>query len=148
MIGGFGGGFFFAPFTFSFQYAANVPTAFPNAGVPGPWYPLIDPLPTSIRWIDLKFTHQNYGGGQAVDMYFQLGLAPGGSAAGSETVFQPTNGFGFLFSPGSQAEFQYKDMYSYNFPASIISGQRLSVRINAPQLGTLITAAVIATLWG
>jgi len=144
MINGFGGGFFFAPFTYALAFAANISSSGSLINQIGPWSTVVDPLPQAARWVQMMFLDGTSDG----EWFLQLGLAPGGSAPGSEVVFQPTVGVGFFHTGGDGNNFQTKTKTTYNFPVSIQNGQRLSIRVSSYNRASIQVLGSFINVWG
>lgn len=119
MISGFGGGFFFGPFTSTQGFGTY--TMLPNAlpGVYGAWAHLVVPIPTgSGRWLEASVWPNAYGAIYLV----QVGLG----ALGAEKPFQPSDGTGFYIDWFSGIKWIVP--FRISFPTSMLAGQEICCR--------------------
>lgn len=137
-VNGSGGGYFYGPFvsTQTIGPFINV-TPDPVAGVYGPWLHLPAPILTGRgRWLELRAWPNVLG-----SLYF-IQIAMG--AAGSEVVFQPSDGSGF--SVDWAAVVPWTVPYIVAFPTSTGIGRELSIRCSStPGFGSPL--AVEIHLW-
>jgi hypothetical protein len=136
MIGGFGGGFFFAPFTSTQVIGTFTVTSGAGLAVLGPWVHRNPVLLTAgaTRWMELDVWPAVYGS----EFTVQIGIGP----AGSEVLFQPSTGNGFFIDWFSQILWTVP--FRISFPVSVPVGSEFSIRCaSAPAPGQAVINCAI-----
>ena len=127
MIGGFGGGYFFGPFSKTNGIGLTGVNPGAVVGAYGAWVhsnPLT--LTAGGRWLQVNIWPNAYGAIYTV----QLGLGP----AGSEILFQPSDGSGFYMDWFSAIKWAVPFVIS--FPVTVPPQTDISIRCASAPGGT------------
>ena len=137
MIGGFGGGFFFGPFTVTNGHGTMTMVPAAGLGVYGAWAHAAPVVQTaSGRWLEIDIWPNDYGAIYLV----QIGLG----SVGNEVLFQPSDGTGFYIDWFSAIKWTVP--FRISFPVTIPALSEFSVRCASAPGGTNQLAANIY-LW-